>query len=148
MLKDAAWYDHVARRLGVGHAVGLPADREAEVAPRTFWQSPESLPDALGAPTAPMAEAIVAYVNDGRWVVDCPDCGGAQLASRTDRRFMCNECANIAIGGLWRPVVWPSAKTERGIEEALGARPARNAHWSPLESVADLVAENVENGVG
>jgi hypothetical protein len=37
---------------------------------------------------------------------------------------------------------------EQGIEKALAPRPPRNAHWLPGETVADLVAENLENGVG
>lgn len=121
---------------------------DAASTPRRFWQSPRPLGDAMAAGTAPSSQAVAVYVNEARWVVDCPDCGGAQIASRADRRFMCNECANIAIGGLWRPVVWPSSTVEQGIEKALAPRPPRNAHWLPGETVADLVAENAENGVG
>lgn len=114
-----------------------------------FWQSPTPYAQAASAATSRSADdKVVAYVNEGRWIVDCPDCSGAQYANRSDRRFMCNECANVTIGGLWRPVVWPPAKTEQSIEKALAPRPPRNAHWLPGETVADLLAENVEHGVG
>lgn len=96
--------------------------------------------------TAPPAEHVtadvvaVAYVNEGRWVVDCPFCAGAQLASRVDRRFWCVECQNAEVAGAWVTVSWPLQ--EREIEAALGDRPKLNTHWLPDETVSDLVSEN------
>lgn len=115
----------------------LPADRGAE------WvhHAPNVISMAnLGASVAPQASVQVS-VNHGRWVVDCPDCAGAQLACRTDRRFMCNECGNVVIGGLWRTVDWPDDST--GIEKALSPRPPANQNWVSSETVEDLLAENL-----
>lgn len=122
-----------------------PPTRRAEAAPSLFWQSPTPIAQTISNPTADSSARVNVYVNEGRWVVDCPDCAGAQLAARTDRRFMCNECANVTIQGKWRPVVWP--QEESGIEQALASRPPRNAHWRPGETVTDLIAENARNGV-
>lgn len=121
-----------------------PADRLAEAAPSLFWQAP--IPSNLNTPTAPAPLGVAAYVNEGRWVVECPDCLGAQLAAREDRRFLCHCCGNVAIGGHWRPVAWP--EDVPGIEAALELRPEVNAHWLPGESVAHLKRENAEHGIG
>lgn len=117
----------------------LPASRGAE------WvhHAPNVVSMAnLGASVAPDASVQVS-VNHGRWVVDCPDCAGAQLACKTDHRFMCNECGNVVIGGLWRPVEWPEDKVGLGIEAALKVRPPANQNWVPGETVDDLLAENL-----
>lgn len=89
--------------------------------------------------------AIKAYVNQGRWVVDCPDCNNAQLACKTDPRFLCNECGNVVVGNLWRPVTWPP--NVAGIETVLEVRPIANQNWTPGETIQDLVAENTLMGV-
>lgn len=84
---------------------------------------------------------IEAYVNHGRWIAECPDCHGAQLACRTDPRFMCNECGNVAVGKLWRPVIWPA--NAQGIENLLQGRPTANQNWYPDESKTGLAIENL-----
>lgn len=83
------------------------------------------------------AGKIAARVNHGRWIVECPQdrCGGAQLASQIDLRFVCVECG----AGPYK-VVWP--KTRAAIEEALEPRPEANRNWHPGETVKDLHAEN------
>lgn len=121
----------------------VPAERGAEWAPRSFWQTGRSVD--FGSPVAAGAD-VPAYVNHGRWVVECPDCRGAQLACEQDRRFMCNTCGNESIGGRWRAVVWPPFW--QGLESVLIRRPdpvTRN--WLPGESVADLASENDDHGV-
>jgi hypothetical protein len=92
---------------------------------------------------APAPLKVVARVNHGRWIVDCPFCTGAQLASPTDRRFLCADCGNVNIDGKWITVTWPSdAET---IEATLAVRPRENRNWRPDESIADLRRENVEH---
>jgi hypothetical protein len=137
MVRDARHLNHP----DVGR---WPAHRLAEAAPSLFWQAPVA--PLFDSPTAPKSEAVTAYVNEGRWVVGCPDCHGAQLGAREDHRFMCNCCANYAIGGLWRPVVWP--KQVAAIDAALASRRAENAHWLPGETVAQLKRENADHGIG
>jgi len=103
----------------------------------------------LRSSTAPLSAAtdpeatVPAYVNHGRWVVDCPDCRNAQLACATDHRFMCNECGNIAVGHLWRPVEWPADSVR--IANLLESRPRQYQNWNPDEDVRLLAIENLEN---
>lgn len=85
---------------------------------------------------------VLAHVNHGRWVAVCPFCGSSQVATVTDRRFLCagaNACANSAIGGAFVQVVWPSDRDRVRIEELLlevsdiGLR-----NWNPSETVEQL----------
>ncbi len=87
-----------------------------------------------------------AEINHGRWIVRCPFCASAQLASKTDKRFFCIECLNEAVGRRWVRVTWP-AEAE-AIEATLLVRPdERNRNWRPGETAADLARENIERGV-
>lgn len=118
----------------------VPPERGAEWAPRQFWSSDQ--PVNWNAPVGDDDEAVKAYVNHGRWVVECPDCHGAQLACKTDRRFMCHCCGNQYVGGRWRAVVWPSERQVAAIEKLLVARPDEvNRNWVG-ESFAKLKQEN------
>lgn len=88
---------------------------------------------------------LLAYVNHGRWVVDCP-CGSAQLASRSDRRFWCVECHNAWASGKWVGVDWP--QDEADVEALLLERPEeKTRNWQPTEDTMALVAENVAYGL-
>lgn len=87
-------------------------------------------------------DEVVTYaeVNWGRWIVRCPFCPSAQLASRSARWFLCHFCGNKAVGGQWIPLVWPDNVSE--IEAALSVRPPNNMNWIPGETVEDLLKEN------
>lgn len=122
-----------------GKLPDVPAHKGAEWAPRLQWLADAPLEVAMMAPTAD-GEDVTVTANHGRWIVACPDCLGAQLACATDHRFMCNECGNIAIDGLWRKTVWP--KSAKAIAAELDRRPkAANRNWTPGETVALLRAE-------
>lgn len=125
----------------------VPENRGAEWAIRQFWHGPGLADKAIAEAKKPAAGTeIEVYANEGRWVVECPDCHSAQLACRTDPRFLCVECGNIAVEGRWRSVVWPSDVA--GVEAALEQRDdAVNQNWVPGETVDDLLEENLENGV-
>ena len=122
---------------------GIPEERGAEWI--HYYLRSKAL-DFVPNNTAPNAAAVEVIVNQGRWVVECPDCNGAQMACRTDPRFLCDECGNIAVGNLWRPVVWPDDVD--GIEDALGFRSDENQNWYPGETVDDLRAEAVAHTGG
>lgn len=123
----------------------IPAGRGAEWVPVQCWTAPAPLGQAMTAATAPTGLSVPAYANHGRWVVECPDCRGAQLACRTDLRFMCCECANAAVGGLWRPVTWPVDVA--AIEAELEKRPdPETQNWLPGEALQQLVAEREAGG--
>lgn len=123
---------------------GVPSNRGAEWVPRLVWLAPISFADVADQPTAP-TEAVAVFANENRWIAECPDCHGAQMACKADARFMCNECANGAIGGKWRPVVWPADVDQ--IEAVLDQRPLVNRNWLPGESLDDLRAKNAEHGL-
>jgi hypothetical protein len=84
-----------------------------------------------------------AYVNHGRWCVDCPfGCGSAQYASRNDHRFFCIDCGHNG-DHRWVEVLWPSELEISTIESALSARPdPTTRNWRPGEPIVQLVAEN------
>lgn len=86
-------------------------------------------------------ESLIPFVNDGRWIVQCPDCGGSQLASPEMDRFFCVDCLNVGTDGNWIVVAWPDGVA--AIEAALSARPdVRTRNWRPNETVGALLAEN------
>lgn len=92
--------------------------------------------------------ALRAYINHGRLLVDCPDCGGAEFVWASGPfQMMCRQCWNIAIGGRWRMVDCPPDLDS--IAEALGQRPlARHRNWLPGETVESLRLENLSHGIG
>ena len=87
---------------------------------------------------------INARCEQGRWLVDCPLCGSADLADEDDPRYFCFDCRNKDVGGKWLPVQWPNNR--HGIETALLARSRTvNRNWFPGESIADLERETAAN---
>ncbi len=88
-----------------------------------------------------------ARVNWGRWVVDCPWCKSAQLASWEDPRFFCVECGNAPVDGMYIKVQWPSEEDVHSIEIILGKRIPNHRHWTSAESVHDLVIENMKHDI-
>lgn len=94
-------------------------------------------------------ERAVAYVNHGRWMIDCPfGCGAAQEADPDWPLTLCVHCWNEPVGGAWIRVEWPSPKTAEKIERMLVVRPDETTrNWRPGETVAMLGQENVDHGV-
>jgi hypothetical protein len=136
-VRDATYYHHPE----IGHL------SEAEWAPRRFWVAEVPGELVIDNGLAPKAEAVEVYANHGRWIAECPDCHGAQLASKADPRFMCNICANAGIGSLWRPLVWPKQHAQIG--SLLDDRPlAHTRNWTPGTTLRELKAGNLEHGVG
>lgn len=89
---------------------------------------------------------LEAKVNHNRWIVECPDCGGAEYVFPEQPLMLCASCWNAAVGGSWRRVVMPSERD--AIENALVVRPTPQArNWEPGEKVAQLRAENIERGL-
>lgn len=99
--------------------------------------------------TASAVGQVIAYVNHGRWVADCPaGDGGALCVSMKDPFFMCPYCANEDNAGQWYRVRFPARATRERLEHALLVRPAKNGfeattrNWRPGETDADLRREN------
>jgi hypothetical protein len=86
-----------------------------------------------------------AYVNHGRWVVECPVCGGGErvpTAEGSPTTILCQ----VPACGTELGVIFPEKRAQ--IESVLLLRENLvNRNWSPGETVADLEAENVEHGV-
>lgn len=98
---------------------------------------------------ASAAGLALAYINHGRWVVDCPSGdGGALVITKAEPFFMCPYCANEANGGRWYRIVIPPNAAD--IEAALLARPAirgweaRHRNWHPGTLLQQLLDENLE----
>jgi len=135
-MQDASAYAVKARR-----AHTASADRGAEWVHEFLGIASHA---QLAVDTNPDPEtAIQAYVNEGRWIAECPDCKNAQLACKTDPRFLCDNCGNVAVGKLWRTVVWPANVT--GIESMLENRPLVNQNWVPGETGPQLGIDNLMN---
>ena len=98
------------------------------------------------APSA-LADGPLRYarVEQGRWIIDCPDCGGATLGDPDDRRFFCPDCMNASAGGFWLPVVYPESVDE--IETELLRRPIANRNFLPTDTVDRIKSENSAHGV-
>lgn len=89
---------------------------------------------------------LVARVYQDAWIVDCPDCGGAEFYWRDSPRMFCLSCGNAAVGGKWRPATLPDEAAQ--IERVLDKRPLRaSRNWTPWETVAELEAENIIHGI-
>ena len=86
--------------------------------------------------TVPGTESFVldGYIHTGN--CPFPGCNSAQMASFTDRRFFCCDCANAAVGGQWVEVVWPANHTE--VENWVASRPFDVRHWFPGETAEDI----------
>jgi hypothetical protein len=82
----------------------------------------------------------------GRWIVRCPSCAGAEYADPLHPIFMCCSCFNREYGHQWLKVAFPADRSE--IERLLLLRSARNRNWSKDETVEQLAAENLQHGIG
>ena len=87
------------------------------------------------------AKPLKAYVNHGRWLIDC-ECGGAEYAYE-EGWFMCRACLNGAYGHKYRPLIFPKQRGK--IEGLLLVRRLQNRNWAPNETVTFLKAENAKH---
>lgn len=65
---------------------------------------------------------LTARVDDGRWVVDCPNCNSALMTSSEWSVFVCAECGSPETEGRFYGVAYP--KDREKIERLLLLRPA------------------------
>jgi hypothetical protein len=100
------------------------------------------IPD-LGA-VALEAPPLIARVDHGRWVVDCP-CGSSSMVWTDNPLLWCMSCGNADVNHRWRRVSIPGPEIRDQIEELLMVRPKENRIWNPNESIEDLRRENEEH---
>ena len=86
----------------------------------------------------PDGGVVYAYVNHDRWVADCA-CKGAELVDPDEPVMLCGSC------GASSTVVFP-ADADRMVE-ALNQRPVENRNFWAGQTLDDLVAENIDNGI-
>jgi hypothetical protein len=123
---------------------------------RQCW--PAGIPHT--APVGAMATiSLRAEINQGRWIVRCfndsyaaPDgtrgCTSAQLASKSDPRFLCLNCLHVGTPAELRFVGVFFPPNADQIENVLEARPdPANRNWT-TETVGQLLAENLAHGIG
>lgn len=140
----AEWTYREWRRLALEQGIGYLRSHlgmASQRAGRTFATMPE-WPRGRS-----LDRSVEAFVNDGRWLWECPVCRAAQVCAASDPRAFCVECFNAGDG--WWPVEWPDAKTVTAAEHVLAARPSdRERNWRPSrESLRDLQTENLQRGV-
>ena len=86
------------------------------------------------------AEPQTAYINHGRWVIDC-QCTGAGLTSRTMNISCCFDC-----GAVYTTIIFP--RHAKKIEDVLLKRPdLATRNWAQGESLELLLADNKAHGV-
>lgn len=104
---------------------------------------------------------VQARVDFGRWIADCPDCGGAEIVEPDEPLFYCFSCGNKSINGDARRVIFPKnmielegilsirpvddRKGKNKIEAALMAKPlvpGLSRSWNPDETAEDLKKQN------
>ena len=93
-----SWFRHVA--LGAGHALSLDTSSLPPLRPRVDW---------------------------GRWLVDCPGCGGAELVDVTEPVFLCLSCGNEFSGGQVVRVAFPAKWSD--IEASIENLPEARQNW-------------------
>ena len=116
---------------------------------------------------------LIAYINHGRYMVDCPKCGNAHVVERSADTLVCPACwtglraqkfitdsygALISVphvelifetrqqaqaAGDEYLIEYPPAE----IMDVLRVRPIQNMNWVPGETIEDLHAENVAHGL-
>jgi hypothetical protein len=90
--------------------------------------------------TAPaLAGVSYARVYAGMWIVDCV-CRSALRVEPGAPSWRCWDC------GTWADIAWP--RNIDDIDYLLSMRPnPMTRNWSPNETVADLLTENVVHGI-
>lgn len=93
-----------------------------------------------------------AYLNHGRWVVDCPslNCAGALKLWSGQTPVACNcrdidFCQHGPLCATVFNVVWPADRET--IEATVADRPILNRNWLPDESLDLLLEENMAHGL-
>jgi hypothetical protein len=92
----------------------------------------------------------LAWVDDGEWTVQCPNCKRFALTiTRAFRRFTCGMLpdGHPAAGGCgWSGEVQFPIEAD-AIEAVLSVRPKQNRYWFADESLATLRIENAAHGL-
>jgi hypothetical protein len=95
-----------------------------------------------GTRTRADVRTLVAYLNHGRWIADCPNCmNGIVLHPEWPRIGCLGDGCYRTFVSIEMPANW------REIEEAVQDRRVDKRNWFPGESLERLRAENMLNRV-
>lgn len=84
---------------------------------------------------------VLAYINHGRWVINCVACHKGVLTRPDWNLACCSECGAIYEGTITFP-------QDPRIEQLLKLRPDRSTQsWDHLQTAEDLLRENKELGL-
>lgn len=108
---------------------------------------------------------VLARADFGRWIADCPYCGGAEYVDPDEPIFFCCSCGMELNSGEARPVEFPADREEiedllvlRPLDESRGGNifakalmsipdyPGLGRSWLPGETVEDLETQNTVIG--
>lgn len=93
---------------------------------------------------------LKAHINHGRWIADCPQCGGSEIVY-VGRPFVCQSMlaggfhGEHAACGFTADVEFPGPDEKQAIEAVLIQRPIKHRNWEPGETVLMLIKENEDN---
>jgi hypothetical protein len=89
-----------------------------------------------------LGTTVKMYVNEDRWVGDCPFCNSGIAGVYRLDECICLDC------GRRMGVSWPSSTHVEQAQVVLERRPEPNRNWIPdRESVDDLKVENMTRGI-
>lgn len=110
-----------------------------------------------------LSQAVKARIDFGRWIADCPDCGGAEYVDPEEKIFFCLSCGNEVLDGEARQVIFPENREEiealvlerpvkfgggsTAVSRALLAKPIAYGYsrsWNPNETAEELKGQNIE----
>ena len=96
--------------------------------------APPSFRDAIA--TDDFGGTSIAFINFGRWIVQCQTCRSAVIGCHHTPYFMCVGCGNVGNDGKWLRVTFPVDR--ESIEERLLQMPgfrtnAITRNWQPGE---------------
>ena len=119
---------------------------------RWYWREAGNL-TALPNPTDAGATrgAVQAYINHGRWVVECPLAhNDAVIVSRASAYYSCASGGTGENGGRWYAVTFPAdrADIEKELLRRASSHPYKDAkfrNWNTAETLGDLKRENSEH---
>lgn len=88
-------------------------------------------------------DTLIANVSTGRWVADCPACGGGIALWVENPRACCLTC-----GTVYSAVDWPDADELATATLVLSVRPVGNQAWrrDRGETSQTLINENIQHG--
>lgn len=133
----------VARRTAV--AESRPAPHVAIRAIAEAWRAKHVAKGRreYDAPLEEVATPIDAYINEGRYLVDCVCANGVPLSSVGEGA----EAVCFVCGTVWTQIVFPENRV--AIERVLEQRRWRkHQNWRPHETLEDLERENAEHPDG